>query len=425
MARHRPGGLRYGRIKSVFERIVSLAPSATELLLALGAGDRLVAVTKWCKDVCPSLSNNSAALPELDDCWTADPQQVLMHRPDLVIGSVPYSADVTGKLIAAGARFLAMNPVCLADVHLEIEMLGCLLGETEAALSLIAALRYRLEEIRKVAQTTGTRPRVWCECWPNPLIASPQWVADLVTIAGGEFVPRPAGRRVDEEEVPAAQPEVIVLAWAATGDRADPAKVIERPGWATVPAVRDARIHVIHDEWLNTPSLILRRGAEALLEILHPEVGMALSLESRLEAALGNAQGRQAIEKVVGFLKDKLPHYNWVGVYLMDPNGKELLLGPYLGKPSPHLRIPLDQGICGAAARQGHTVIVDDVNGDPRYLACSIETKSEIVAPIWVNGRVAGEIDIDSDRPAAFQDSDRRLVEFAAGLLGARWETQS
>jgi L-methionine (R)-S-oxide reductase len=82
----------------------------------------------------------------------------------------------------------------------------------------------------------------------------------------------------------------------------------------------------------------------------------------------------------------------------------------------------VDQGICGAAAREGQTVIVDDVNSDPRYLACSIETMSEIVAPIWVNGRVEGEIDIDSDRPAAFQDSDRKLVEFAAGLLGARWE---
>ena len=404
----------------MFERIVSLAPSATELLLALGAGDRLVAVTKWCKDVCPDLP----PLPELDDCWTADAQQVMQHHPDLVIGSVPYSAEITGKLIAAGARFLAMNPVRLADVFLEIEMLGNLLGETEAALSLVAALRFRLEEIRKLSQATGTRPRVWCECWPNPLIASPIWVADLVAIAGGEFVPRPAGRRVEEQEVLSAQPEVIVLAWAATGDRADPAKVIARPGWAALPAVRDARIHVVRDEWLNTPSLILRRGAEALLEILHPEVGMTLSLESRLETALGNAQGQPAIEKVVGFLKDNLPHYNWVGVYLMDTNGKELVLGPYLGKPSPHLRIPLDQGICGAAAREGHTVIVDDVNSDPRYLACSIETKSEIVAPIWVNGKVAGEIDIDSDRTAAFQDADRRLVEFAAGLLGTRWEMQ-
>ncbi|GEM_PF-196886 len=389
------------------------------MLLAMGAGDRLVAVTKWCKDVCPDLPS----LPELDDCWTADPQTVMQYRPDLVIGSVPYSADVTGKLIAAGARFVAKNPARLSDVFLEIEMIGRLIGETEAALSLVAAFRARLEEVRKLARSTGTRPRVWSESWPNPLIASPTWVAELIAIAGGEFVPAPAARRVEDHEVIAAQPEVIVLAWAATGDRADPAKVIARPGWATVPAVRDARVHVIRDEWLNTPSLILRRGAEALLEILHPEVGMTLSLESRLESALDNAQGAKAIEKVVGFLKANLPHYNWVGVYLMDGNGNELILGPYLGKPSPHTRIPIDQGICGAAVREGATVIVDDVNSDPRYLACSIETKSEIVAPIWSNGRVVGEIDIDSDRPAAFKEADRKLVEFAAGLLGARWES--
>jgi len=401
-------------MKAVFARIVSLAPSCTEIILALGAGDRLVAVTKWCSTVC-----DTAARPELEDCWTADPQAVLAHRPDLVVGSVPYSAEITGKLIAAGARFMAMNPVRLTDVFLEIEMLGRLLDEREAALSLVAGLRYRLEQIR---QFTAALPkaRVWSESWPNPLIASPAWAADLIAIAGGEFVPGRGGRRVEESEVLAAAPEVIVLAWAATGDRADPVQVMARPGWSAMPAVRDARVHVVRDEWLNTPSLILRRGAEALTEILHPEVGVSLSLESLLEVVLEGRQGLEAIDKVVGFLKEKMPHYTWVGVYVLQ--GQELVLGPYLGKPSPHVRIPVDQGICGAAVREGQTVIVDDVNGDPRYLACSIETKSEIVAPIWVDGRVVGEIDIDSDRPAAFQDVDRRLVEHAASLLGARWK---
>ena len=84
------------------------------------------------------------------------------------------------------------------------------------------------------------------------------------------------------------------------------------------------------------------------------------------------------------------------------------MLGPYLGKPSPHTRIPLNRGICGAAATQKATIIVDDVNADPRYLACSIETKSEIVVPIMRGDEVLGEIDIDSDRPAAFGASDRR-----------------
>ena len=95
-----------------------------------------------------------------------------------------------------------------------------------------------------------------------------------------------------------------------------------------------------------------------------------------------------------------MPDYTWVGIYLLD--GNELVLGPFVGKPSPHTRIPLGRGICGAAATEKTTIIVDDVNADPRYLACSIETRSEIVVPIMLDTEVLGEIDIDSDRLAAF-----------------------
>jgi GAF domain-containing protein len=117
----------------------------------------------------------------------------------------------------------------------------------------------------------------------------------------------------------------------------------------------------------------------------------------------------------VQLLKDAMPHYTWVGIYLID--GEELVLGPSLGKPSPHTRIPLGRGICGAAATEKATIIVDDVNADPRYLACSIETKSEIVVPIMNGSEVLGEIDIDSDRPAAFGQADRALLEQVAALL--------
>jgi L-methionine (R)-S-oxide reductase len=122
-----------------------------------------------------------------------------------------------------------------------------------------------------------------------------------------------------------------------------------------------------------------------------------------------------AMKQVVELLKDAIPYYTWVGIYLID--GDELVLGPFLGKPSPHTRIPLGRGICGAAATEKATIIVDDVNADPRYLACSIETKSEIVVPIMNGSEVLGEIDIDSDRPAAFGPADRALLEQVAPLL--------
>jgi GAF domain-containing protein len=130
-------------------------------------------------------------------------------------------------------------------------------------------------------------------------------------------------------------------------------------------------------------------------------------------AAAPNGNG--AMQQAVRLLKDAMPHYTWVGIYLID--GEELVLGPFLGKPSPHTRIPLGRGICGAAATEKKTIIVDDVNADPRYLACSIETKSEIVVPIMDGAAVLGEIDIDSDRPAAFSAADRALLEQVASLL--------
>jgi L-methionine (R)-S-oxide reductase len=91
---------------------------------------------------------------------------------------------------------------------------------------------------------------------------------------------------------------------------------------------------------------------------------------------------------------------------------------PFQGTMTPDTRIPLNQGICGAAASAGKTIVVDDVAADARYLACSLETKSEIVVPVFVRGKVAGELDIDSHFLAAFGPDDRKLCEHAAALLG-------
>jgi len=126
----------------------------------------------------------------------------------------------------------------------------------------------------------------------------------------------------------------------------------------------------------------------------------------------------QAMTRAVEILKARMPDYTWVGIYELV--GNELVLGPYIGKPSPHTRIPLGRGICGAAAAEKETIIVDDVNADPRYLACSVETRSEIVVPIMRGCEVLGEIDIDSDKIAAFGPDDRRLIELAAAALSEK-----
>jgi L-methionine (R)-S-oxide reductase len=130
------------------------------------------------------------------------------------------------------------------------------------------------------------------------------------------------------------------------------------------------------------------------------------------------------MQTVCKLLHERMLKYNWVGFYLLEPgaNPPVLVLDAFVGAMTPHTRIPLHQGICGAAASSGKTIVVDDVAKDPRYLACSLETKSEIVVPVFVKGQVVGELDIDSHFPAAFGPEDQQLVQYCAELVGKKLE---
>lgn len=132
----------------------------------------------------------------------------------------------------------------------------------------------------------------------------------------------------------------------------------------------------------------------------------------------------ELMQRMVKLLHDRMLKYNWVGFYMLEPgaNPPTLVLGAFEGAMTPHTRIPLNQGICGAAASSGLTVVVDDVSKDPRYLACSLETKSEIVVPVFVHGAVVGELDIDSHFPAAFTQEHQELVQYCAMLVGRKLE---
>jgi L-methionine (R)-S-oxide reductase len=138
------------------------------------------------------------------------------------------------------------------------------------------------------------------------------------------------------------------------------------------------------------------------------------------------SEADEVLRRVVEVLHDRFEHYSWVGIYLVE--GDDLVLGPWKGpEATEHVRIPIGQGICGAAAAAGRTEVVDDVNADPRYLACFPSTRSEIVVPIPYEGRVVGEIDIDSDGPTAFGEADRAYLERVALLISPHclvgWDT--
>jgi len=122
------------------------------------------------------------------------------------------------------------------------------------------------------------------------------------------------------------------------------------------------------------------------------------------------------VRGAVEAIHDRLDTYSWVGIYFVED--EELVLGPWQGpSATDHVRIPIGQGVCGAAAANGATEIVDDVNADPRYLACFTSTQSEIVVPIFADGQVTGEIDIDGSDLAAFDETDARFLEEIAALL--------
>jgi len=246
-------------------RIVSLAPSVTSILYALGAQRELVGVSKWCKDVAPVRGK-----PQVGDCWKLDIAQVMRLKPTLLIGSVPFALAAIEKILAQPTAFLALNPRSLADIDDNIRTLARLVNRISAGEKLIARMHKAFEEIARQASKSPRRKsktRVYCEAWPNPRISSPPWVAELVALAGGRFV-TPPGKRIEDADVARAKPDVIILAWAATGKRANPSRTLANPAFCNIPAIQNRRILVISDELLNTPGPPLIDGARALLRAI-------------------------------------------------------------------------------------------------------------------------------------------------------------
>jgi iron complex transport system substrate-binding protein len=245
-------------------RIVSLAPSATSILCDIGAKRFLVGVTKWCADVAP-VGN----LPKLGDCWhMKSVDEILRLKPTLVVGSVPYKQETVVKLLDQRFNFLAMNPRSLSDIEADIRLLGGIANRTAAAEKLVKNMHQTFAQFESKARRFKKPIRVYCEAWPNPRISSPPWVAELVRICGGEMV-LPAGEKITDAQVAVANPEIIVLAWAATGMKSNPKQSYKVAAWEDVAAIRNRQVHVISDELLNTPGPPLVEGARELWKVLH------------------------------------------------------------------------------------------------------------------------------------------------------------
>jgi iron complex transport system substrate-binding protein len=254
-------------------RIVSLQPSATVILAAIGELDRVVACTKYCADVVPEITLRPRII--LADSWTANAEQIIAAQPDLVIASVPYQEKAVIQILKSGARFLGFAPKTLADIYTDIAMIAGVVGandrgENDRGDEVIARMQQRIEAVR--ARSAGlARPRVFCEEWGKPLIASQAWVAELVESAGGEFMGAP-GKQISAEEVARMDPDILVAAWCGAGDRVPLEKIVTERGWQGTRAARASRVYCIRDEHLNTPAPTLLRGLDALAFAIHPEL---------------------------------------------------------------------------------------------------------------------------------------------------------
>jgi iron complex transport system substrate-binding protein len=249
-------------------RIACLQPSATVILHAIGELDRVVACTRYCSDVVPEVELGSPRI--LADSWTANAAEIVAARPDLVIAAVPYQEKAVSEILKAGARFLGLAPKTLDDIYTDIAMIAGTVSATTRGEVVIQAMQQRIAEVRSQALDRA-RPRVFCEEWGKPIIASQPWVAELIEIAGGGFLGSP-GQQISAEEISRLDPEVIVAAWCGAGDRVPLDKIVAERGWLQTPAAQSGRVFCIRDEFLNTPAPTLLQGLDALAYALHPEV---------------------------------------------------------------------------------------------------------------------------------------------------------
>jgi len=249
------------------QRVVCLQPSATLTMRDLGLLDRVVACTKYCADVCPEVADRKRQI--VSDSWTSQAEQIHAAQADLVIASVPYQLEAVGEILKAGVRFLGLAPRTLNDIFADIAVIAGVMDAADRGRGVVADMRKAIAEVRARCSNYGVSPKVFCEEWGKPIIASQPWVAELIAAAGGRFVGEP-GATTNIQTVADAQPDVFLAAWCGAGDRVPLEKIVVQRGWAGIPAVQNRQVFCINDELLNTPATSLIGGLKAIAWALYP-----------------------------------------------------------------------------------------------------------------------------------------------------------
>ncbi|MDY6768598.1 MAG: cobalamin-binding protein [Candidatus Nanohaloarchaea archaeon] len=246
-----------------YDRIVSLAPSNTEILYELGVADRVVATTAVCDE--PAAAERK---PSVGGWTNPDVDAVAEHDPDLVLASDELQDEAVRRCADAGLPVKQVTPTRFHDVFNSVKQIGELVGAQERSRKLVADMN---DQVKAVASTPEQRARVYCEEWHDPPMAGGNWIPRMIRLVGGEAIIQEGerSRTVTTEEVQEFDPEHIVLHYCGFGDAAAADQVTEREGWEDLAAVRDGNIHVIDDSLLNRPGPRLVDGLQQLHDIVH------------------------------------------------------------------------------------------------------------------------------------------------------------
>jgi len=252
-------------------RIVSIAPSSTEILHALGLGRRIVGVDRW-SDYPPRVLR----LPQVGSDLRVDVERVTNLKPDLVVASlhVPGMEDNLPAFERAGFSYLALGGLGLDGIWADMRIIGRYLGRERRAEALIHDTRERMGRVAARSATSNVRPRVHWEWSAHPFVAARRsWITELVEMAGGQNVYSDLdveSVRVSAEDAIARQPDVVVACWCGARELPSLERILTRPGWQDTPAVRHGRVAVFKEDLFGRPGPRLAEGLEQLAALLTP-----------------------------------------------------------------------------------------------------------------------------------------------------------
>lgn len=247
-------------------RIVSLAPSNTEIIYALGAGNLIVADTRFCDYPAEAMEK-----PTIGGFLDINNELLQKFEPDVIMTSTFLQNTIVERYRSEGVKVMHFDPYTLNDVYHTILEIGKLVNKEENAMKIVAKIKRNFMKIRDKVKDLE-KIRVYVEEWHKPPIVSGNWVPELIEIAGGIGLCKKGdrSREIDLDTIKNFDPELMIVSWCGFGEKADVNLIKERHGWQDLEFVKKNRIHVINDSLLNRPGPRLVDGARKLAKILHP-----------------------------------------------------------------------------------------------------------------------------------------------------------